>query len=1137
MTDAIVVRDFITDFLKKELVGPFPIPPNVQENGQEILRAQDPPRQRYGAGILFPMRARVSDVEGTAADDTPADDTLDPDASDAFEDVYQTVQDAASSGINDNQTNSDHEVTLANEFLPSAMGLTACVEVSERLCVRIEAGVYTQDDYQWQTAGGDGNGTPTKAWFRSPIDVTVDMSSHELLGPGTMRIEKSVHEQEGEAVLVLHAVSRPYHQPTDGRETRLVTFTLVNRRQRENAAPSNSECFFQCGFTVSTASEEPCFLRYPERPHDHTDSEDLSQQLLHRHRPVFAVGHGCAADWTDADGERSTMIRTEIMPTYDVRPVMPTLIQGLELRMMDLAFGEQSDVLDLCSRLADAYEEWIIEKEGEIDTVPDLSPELRGAANGHMTACRMCLERLRGGIKVLEEDADAASAFRLMNEAMLMQQIHYGISSQQRRDWESVNRRLVLASRFSQPNYDDPTRIWRPFQLAFILMNLRSMAEPDCDERRIVDVIWFPTGGGKTEAYSGLAAFSLFLRRLRNPVDSGTNILMRYTLRLLTTQQFQRAASLMCACEILRRRETDRLGAERFSIGLWVGGEVTPNTEMQARESLAQLQNGQGGNCFVLLSCPWCGAGMGPQGSGRNRPIKGYIRLSHPPRVRHICEDQDCPFSAAPGLPVSIIDEDIYQSPPTLLIGTVDKFAMLAFRPDARRIFGIGTSCSAPELIIQDELHLISGPLGSMVGHYETVIDALCQQQTAKNAIPAKIVASTATIARANSQVMGLYGRDAFVFPPQALRVGDSFFAEERADREGRRYLGVFASGLNSHATAQVRTMASLLQAPMLCKVDDPSSIDPYWTMMGYFNSLRELGQAATFIQADIREYLNAMWDRLGLRRSAIPESASDNRRFIRDYEELTSREQSNRIPGILQRLFSRYPETPGSRPIDVCFATNMIQVGLDVPRLSLMTVVGQPKTTSEYIQASSRVGRDIPGLVVTNYNPSRPRDRSHYEQFRSYHQSIYQHVEPTSVTPFSVPVRERALHALVVILCRYWGGEALLDKPVPPPSDDLILKVKNTILERVGSVDPSEKQRTEQFIDDIFSDWARVLPPRYGSFGTADTDLPLMHPAGWPMPPEWEGWPYSTPTSMRNVDASCSARWLVNAYDGGSSE
>ena len=297
---------------------------------------------------------------------------------------------------------------------------------------------------------------------------------------------------------------------------------------------------------------------------------------------------------------------------------------------------------------------------------------------------------------------------------------------------------------------------------------------------------------------------------------------------------------------------------------------------------------------------------------------------------------------------------------------------------------------------------------------------------------------------------------------------------------------------------------------------------------MGYFNSLRELGQAATFIQADIREYLNAMWDRLGLRRSPVLETASDNRRFIRDYEELTSREQSNRIPGILQRLFSRYPGTPGLRPIDVCFATNMIQVGLDVPRLSLMTVVGQPKTTSEYIQASSRVGRDIPGLVVTNYNPSRPRDRSHYEQFRSYHQSIYQHVEPTSVTPFSVPVRERALHALVVILCRYWGGETLLDRPVPPPSGELILKVKSTILERVGAVDPLEQQRTEQFIDDIFSDWARVLPPRYGGFGTSDTDLPLMHPAGWPMPHEWEGWPYSTPTTMRNVDASCSARWLV---------
>ena len=228
----------------------------------------------------------------------------------------------------------------------------------------------------------------------------------------------------------------------------------------------------------------------------------------------------------------------------------------------------------------------------------------------------------------------------------------------------------------------------------------------------------------------------------------------------------------------------------------------------------------------------------------------------------------------------------------------------------------------------------------------------------------------------------------------------------------GRLYVGILATALPSHVTAQVRVMSALLQAPKLFgDTAPPDAVDPYWTMMGYFNSLRELGHAATLIRADIREYLNAVWDRLGLRLERVKDLARDPRQFINRDVELTSRIQSSEIPEILQELFTKYDGSTSYDAIDVCFATNMIQVGLDIPRLSLMTVVGQPKTTSEYIQASSRVGRNIerPGLVVTNFNPFKPRDRSHYEHFKSYHQSIYRHVEPTSVTPFSVPVRERA--------------------------------------------------------------------------------------------------------------------------------
>ena len=1135
MSKTIDARDFVVDFLRKELVGPSPGYPAIQLDGQEILRAQDPPRQRYGAGILFPMRSHTLRQEETGVDEEASEDAGSPEPDPIVEGPSgrDSLEETEVSAV-ENPPETDREVTLANEFLPSAMGLSALLDVSTHLRVEVQAGIYLHQEFQWDTrTRRDGTKPIGKGWWRRPVDRTIELSPGELLGPETVTLKRPVFEEEGKVVLELHVVSRRHGQSANSSRSRLITFTLINRRQSGDRAPDNSDCFFQCAFSVAAVDGQACFWSYPEQPYDRNSPDERSLQLLHLHRRVFAVGHGCAADWQDSNGERAILIRTEVLPTYEIKPVLPTQISGLELRMKDLAYEDHQISIDLSTKLCDEYETWIRERENEISCRLELPPELEETARTHMANCRECLRRMREGVQILAEDDQSALAFRMMNEAMLMQQIHYEISSRKMRSWVDKAGRLQLERPFERPSYSDPDRKWRPFQLAFILMNLKPLVDPRCHERDIVDVIWFPTGGGKTEAYLGLSAFCMFLRRLRNRDHAGTSVLMRYTLRLLTTQQFQRAASLICACEIIRRRELGRLGTERFSIGLWVGGEVTPNSEHAAVKALRDLQSKQGVNKFIVLSCPWCGAAMGPQRIGRSVRCKGYRKLARPNRVRHVCEDTYCDFSTNDGLPLAVVDDHIYKSPPTLLIGTVDKFAMLAFQPAARHLFGINTTYPPPELIIQDELHLISGPLGSMVGHYETVIDALCTTKREGSRIPAKIVASTATISRAESQVKGLYGRDTFLFPPQALKAGDSFFAEEREDKTGRLYVGVFATALPSHVTAQIRTMGALLQAPKLFISSDPETIDPYWTMMGYFNSLRELGHAATLIRADIREFLNAMWDRLGLRLADVKKAEVDPRRFLNASVELTSRVQSSEIPAILQRLFTPYDGSPTSDVVDVCFATNMIQVGLDVPRLSLMTIVGQPKTTSEYIQASSRVGRDInrPGIVVTNYNPFKPRDRSHYEHFRSYHQGIYRHVEPTSVTAFAAPVRERALHALVVILCRFWGDDQLRDRPDQPPNNELVQRIKASIRERVNAIDPAEWPGTETLIDEIIHRWSTTRPSRYGGFGRPDEDIPLMFPAGGQQHPLWQNWPYATPTSMRNVDAECSARPLFGGY------
>ena len=554
---------------------------------------------------------------------------------------------------------------------------------------------------------------------------------------------------------------------------------------------------------------------------------------------------------------------------------------------------------------------------------------------------------------------------------------------------------------------------------------------------------------------------------------------------------------------------------------------VTPNKEKEAVIALGKILRGDRENPFIILSCPWCGAQMGPVASGSKTVAKGYRRLASPNRVRLVCEDPDCPFSVGEGLPLRIIDEHIYSSPPTLVVGTVDKFALLPWYPEARALFGMtDDGTDPPDLIVQDELHLISGPLGSMVGHYETLIDVLCRRSKGEKNFSAKIVASTATIAHASDQVRALYsGRETGLFPPQALRAGDSFFAEEKTDEPGRRYVGVFASGLPSLTTTEVRVLSCLLQAAKSIDVKDPAERDPYWTCMVYFNSIRELGHAATLLRADIPEYLRVIWRRSGLERR-WSEEAGGMRRFIRSDLELTSRVQNSEITEYMERLFTRYDATGANQtPVDVCLATNMIQVGLDVSRLSLMAVVGQPKTTSEYIQASSRVGRskEGPGLVVTLLNPAKPRDRSHFEHFRAFHQSIYRYVEPTSVTPFAVPVSERALHALVVTLARYWGGD---DTQYPdPPAPNLEARIREVILARVTAVESTEYGRVETRLNQIFEDWRQLPPHRWGGFTSVDGERPFMYPSGSHPLDEWDGRAYETPSSMRNVDANCNGR------------
>ncbi|MFC1680347.1 helicase-related protein [Pseudomonadota bacterium] len=1135
-----MIRDELVEALRRELIGPAPGLPFVQLSGEEVLAPEDPPRLRYGAGILFPSKAYVETQEDddSASEGAPSGPGDDEDPESMERNLESTGEsDPKSDKRGDTQVDNDLEVNRSNEFLPSAMGLTTLVDIPDILRVQVSAAQYEAKKSSENTVTRR-NGKEAKPlhWLRIPLDQTIEIDRNDLLNPDPVIFQKELQTANNSTKLVLHIYSRSGSREDMryGDNVRFLTVTLVNRTET-SGYPRDEDCVYQCGLSLCGSMNENCFLPYPEKMSGQDSSlEEQSLKLLYRHRKVFSVGHGCASDWDVAEQgtDLSKRVWSSTLPTFEVKPILPRSLPGVDLGMAGLANGAPEIILESCHTLANQYENWIDSRIDESKNENLVPAELVDAALTNMQACRTCLHRIRRGIELLQNDPVVLHAFKLMNRSMVMQHEHYQLAadSKLKRKWTTSSTGLTPERLYAAPDYDASTRQWRPFQLAFILMTLRSIvteSEEDLTERNLVDLIWFPTGGGKTEAYLGLAAFTMFYRRLLNPRNSGTTVLMRYTLRLLTTQQFQRAASLICASEVLRRSDPESLGEEPITIGLWVGGGVTPNKEQAAVAALNRLLSGDKVNPFIVLSCPWCGVQMGPVKEGRRTRVKGYRRLNRPNRVRLICDDPDCEFNHEEGLPLRIIDEHIYSSPPTLVIGTVDKFAMMPWNPACRTLLGLGKeSVTPPDLIIQDELHLISGPLGSMVGHYETVIDVLTERESQHGLIAAKIVASTATISRADDQVRRLYGgRESCLFPAQGLRAGDSFFAEENTQAEGRLYCGVFATGLPSLTTTQVRVLASLLQAPKTLGADDEEILDPYWTLMVYFNSIRELGHAATLIKADIPEYISVICRRLGLSR-LWSEAAGEKRRWVNHDMELTSRVQNSEITEYMDRLFTRYPGSKGEWPVDVCLATNMIQVGLDVPRLSLMSIIGQPKTTSEYIQASSRVGRSVegPGLVVTILSPSKPRDRSHIEHFRAFHESIYRHVEPTSVTPFALPVAERALHALIIALVRFWGSEAERGKPDPPPSTELEQRIRFTILERVNRVEPEEKARIEIVLDEIFAEWHRLPADIYGYFSDPLDAVPMMYPAGTHPKDAWDERAYPTPSSMRNVDASCIA-------------
>lgn len=1119
-----IVRADLVGLIERELLGPRSGPE------EEIPRT---PRDAYAVGALAPVTVDPSIQPSVSADSS------DPKESGvAINDA--DVEHADQRGV---LVNTDEEPGDAQEdeerdegpkgalTHPSSMGLRFQVPLDcGLLAVKALWGRYETFRRENQ------DGRRVQFSRRIPVERVAEIdvrgySSHTSLPP--IQLDEKVS-------------LRVELFPRDDRV--IVELALSNDRVTDMNAPPG-DWLFQTKLRVEANSGEAVFL--PTRDvlqpdYDETDEERQRLDLQYRHRLEFAVGRTTSVTWNEPTGangngiRRAVSVETTWLPTADVPQTKPGSAGAAITSMRELAELSAEQVADAFSPLIDGYSEWLDQQRAIAEQLPE---HLQEPATNAIAEAELAAARLREGLEYLSSHPQAMQAFRFMNRAMRNQRIRSQVAMRRAaNDSETIDDALIAIEAKG-----DEAASWRPFQLTFILLQIPALTDPThpfrSGDAANVELLFFPTGGGKTEAYLGLAAYAFAIRRLQGKIDSndgvlnggdGVAVLMRYTLRLLTSQQFQRATALVCAAELVRQEDPTTWGEKPFTIGLWVGTAVSPKRFDDAKTQVEEVKSGNskpfGLTVLQLQRCPWCGTKIDPK---RDLQVDRTAE-----RIEVYCGERrgDCPFSSegdADGpLPILTVDDEIYRHPPTFLLATVDKFARLAregeaaslfgyvnelcprhgYRhPDSRGLCGRGASHNAvkggrrdypkvavqhvdrlrpPDLIIQDELHLITGALGTSVGVFENAIDVLCSYGRDGGMIRPLIVASTATVRNAEQQVQALYGRGVDMFPPQVLDVRDTHFSKEvpvSDDTPGRKYLGVCAHGLRL-TLAEIRIAEVLLLAGQDLLNKAGAAADPYMTTVAYFSATRELAGMRRYLDDDVTTRVTGKTE-------PFPPRTNDFERL--EIGELTSRISSEDISVNLDKLSLPFterwstqgrkkyfedrdaarkagkPEPEwGTKPFDFVLATSMLQVGVDVPRLGLMLVVGQPKNTAEYIQASSRVGRDPskPGLVVSLANWSRPRDMAHFEQFRHYHETFYAQVEALSVTPYSDTAMERGLMGVLVSVARV--TQARLDASLSPERgageilesmakvSDLILQLTARALPAVEDAAAAERLR-----------------------------------------------------------------------------
>jgi len=1111
------VRAEMVRRLRRNLIGP--VEAEDADLATERLPAGESPSRWYLSGFVAPSGELAADppipADAEAEDlDAPLPDLDGPDM-----------------GFGAGGAAGDHDEPDApsarRRYLPSSIGLSTMVDAHvAALDVTVSWGDYAPEPPLPPDMLDNGEAPRDVAltWRRVPRDCTVTLPLPAEGGVARVPLPGSGATARPGGGLELAVRARPFALPlaTGGsRDVRVVTVFLVNKRAEPPSRYRDLAYAYQVRLDLACPDGFVAQGDLSRVARD--DWDDQLADLHYRDSASFAAGLGCAAGHVrDADGH-VRHVHTTHLPRAAVERTVARAVAGAEFgmdRLAELAAGDGRALHDALAPLARSYGDWSA-RQRTAAAAPDIADAVQRArtADALIAAQGVARDRIAAGIALLAADARVRTAFSIANRA------------------------VADATRARRPA--DTAPAWRPFQLAFILLNLSAMADPRHPDRDAADLLFFPTGGGKTEAYLGLAAFAIALRRLgaHGVLGAGVAVVMRYTLRLLTLDQLGRAAGLVCALELLRDgpdyRDANgrrRLGDWPIEIGLWVGSDASPNrlgrrgdkADGTAVKRVRAYTSGRDPRAPApIKACPWCGTAFTPQS------FRCVPNTDAPTNLELRCASLACPFTGDRALPVVTVDEAIYRRLPAFLIATVDKFAALPWngaagaffghvdRADADGFYGAaepgrgqpldgiggagGHRLDPPDLVVQDELHLISGPLGTVAGLYEAAIDRLATRGEGRDRVRLKIVASTATVRRAAGQIRALFDRaETHIFPPPGLDRRDSFFAETRpesAEDPARWYVGLAAAGRGPKLVF-LQALVTLLGAAQALE-QEGGEADAYLTALCYFNALRELGGARRIVEDEVATRVASYGAQ---RRRTEPADRPFADRALREPVELTSRVSTDQVAAAKRRLEARFDgmgaTADGGPPVDVALATNMISVGLDIDRLGLMLVQGQPKTAAEYIQATSRVGRNPlrPGLVVAVLNAHRARDRMHFEQFGHFHDTFYRAVEATSVTPWSPRALDRSLAAVVVAIARH------LDPALTPSAAVDALgrspATRAAVVRHLADRAPADveggRDRLAAAIETLLDDWVTIAADQTaagGRFSYEDRPQRLLHP------------------------------------------